>query len=488
MSLRRFMLSLTALIILVVLLIFGTGLTLLQQDISDLQAQEEAALVSLNVGFLHQRILVYRDIVRGLARDPVVRDLLLFADPEKAMAWSDHVRKILPHAVGAALIAPDGVIVGDPLAQRVGPTCQRDIRRLFSGEPLSPLPVHDAISELAHFDFTEAVHDEAGTRLGTLMVSFSLAVLADGLEHLATGDRALRLLTGDDGRVFLASRNWDEMTGQHALRMPLPDTGWTLEMKLREPVSLPSFGEVSAVLMVGMALLIVLMLLFSRELGRRYLTEVENLRDILRAISSGEGGKLQQLTGGRGLFPLGSSLAEELSQLDEDRRRLHLTSQTDPLTGLANRRALDDRLASLMGGQGRVRTGFCLVLFDLDDFKPINDSHGHAVGDEVLKALAQALRSQVRPTDLASRWGGDEFAVLLPQMGKDQVTRWLARVQTLFAQAQQDITGLTDAACTVSVGFVCATRGDRTSVAALQRKADEHLYQAKAERQAKTRA
>jgi diguanylate cyclase (GGDEF)-like protein len=92
---------------------------------------------------------------------------------------------------------------------------------------------------------------------------------------------------------------------------------------------------------------------------------------------------------------------------------LRRLSELDHLTGLANRLLFEQRLAQMLARPGAANRAFALLLLDLDDFKVVNDRHGHAVGDFLLKAVAQRLREQLREADLPARLGGDEFAVLL---------------------------------------------------------------------------
>jgi diguanylate cyclase (GGDEF)-like protein len=95
----------------------------------------------------------------------------------------------------------------------------------------------------------------------------------------------------------------------------------------------------------------------------------------------------------------------------ELRRRLIEQSLTDPVTGLPNRRAWDEALAARLAAPGRAP--LCLAVLDLDCFKRINDTHGHAVGDEVLRAAGEALCAGLRQEDFVARLGGDEFGLLL---------------------------------------------------------------------------
>lgn len=106
----------------------------------------------------------------------------------------------------------------------------------------------------------------------------------------------------------------------------------------------------------------------------------------------------------------GHAMLVDLLQLQHQTRDL---AHTDPLTGLANRRALDERIAALLG-KGADAKGFKLVLLDLDGFKPVNDRFGHGFGDKLLCGVADRLRECVSDDGLVVRQGGDEFAVLIP--------------------------------------------------------------------------
>jgi diguanylate cyclase (GGDEF)-like protein len=149
-------------------------------------------------------------------------------------------------------------------------------------------------------------------------------------------------------------------------------------------------------------------------------------------------------------------------------------AQTDPLTGLRNRRACDSFLARLC----RERAPFALMQIDLDHFKQVNDRLGHAAGDHVLKHMAQVLTAQARVMDCLARVGGDEFMVLLP--GLVDATRLMAMGERIIAQVSQPIPfGEEFCHVSASIGFAIVHEGLGPDPAAALAEADIMLYAAK---------
>jgi diguanylate cyclase (GGDEF)-like protein len=149
----------------------------------------------------------------------------------------------------------------------------------------------------------------------------------------------------------------------------------------------------------------------------------------------------------------------------------------DDLTGVANRRQTEDALPAEIARAERLGTSLTLVVADLDDFKSINDEHGHAVGDDVLREFAAVLRATVRESDLAGRWGGEEFLLLLP--GTDAVggAQLADRVRVVLAERSFAGRGGAVFQVTCSFGVAQLRAGDdgRELFAA----ADRALYRAK---------
>jgi diguanylate cyclase (GGDEF)-like protein/PAS domain S-box-containing protein len=150
----------------------------------------------------------------------------------------------------------------------------------------------------------------------------------------------------------------------------------------------------------------------------------------------------------------------------------------DPLTGLANRRSLQDRLGRAFEQAERIGRTASLLLIDLDDFKDVNDTKGHGVGDELLVAVADRLRAGVRPQDLAARLGGDEFAVLLPDVeGPADADGLAGRLTRAFDRPFT----LADSVVGTGASIGVASTDGCASAEELLRNADLALYAAKGE-------
>lgn len=150
--------------------------------------------------------------------------------------------------------------------------------------------------------------------------------------------------------------------------------------------------------------------------------------------------------------------------------KAELQASTDVLTGLPNRRAVEDRLSRFVAGRSRG----AVAIADLDHFKLLNDTYGHEAGDRALRMFAEVLRGAVRADDVAGRWGGEEFVLLLPELSAREAAAVLDRIRTELAAACDRNDG---PAFTVSIGVVDTTAGD--SVDALVGLADDCLYVAK---------
>lgn len=152
--------------------------------------------------------------------------------------------------------------------------------------------------------------------------------------------------------------------------------------------------------------------------------------------------------------------------------RLGQQANTDELTGALNRRGLLQRLEDEHAGALQGKASYALMMVDVDHFKAINDQHGHARGDEVLRAVSASLRAALRSDDLVGRWGGEEFCVLLPRTQLRDAEPLAQRVATRVAASS------TGVHVTVSIGVSEFGPAD-LDLQAVIRRADDALYRAK---------
>ncbi len=157
-------------------------------------------------------------------------------------------------------------------------------------------------------------------------------------------------------------------------------------------------------------------------------------------------------------------------------RELELMIGTDPLTGVSNRRVFFERLREEMTRQARHGGAVSVLMVDVDHFKDVNDRYGHQAGDQVLVSIANALRASLRTTDIVSRYGGEEFALILPET--DAEAAQLAAERVRAAVREFEYATLKSAArVTISVGI--ATMRAEEELDQLVSRADQALYRAK---------
>lgn len=157
-------------------------------------------------------------------------------------------------------------------------------------------------------------------------------------------------------------------------------------------------------------------------------------------------------------------------------RQAEQNAFTDVLTGLGNRRWMKDIFERELKRSQRGGQALCLMMIDIDNFKRFNDHYGHMAGDRVLVAVAGALREHLRPTDLIARFGGDEFAALLPALDVEQAKHAGERLRARIAELSPPSLST---AITVSIGVAVGTADD--AVDTLVHRADEAMYDAKSQ-------
>lgn len=175
---------------------------------------------------------------------------------------------------------------------------------------------------------------------------------------------------------------------------------------------------------------------------------------------------------------LQDALEEREKELLEVNERLRYMSQTDALTGLDNRRHLNERIDEMFAHAKRLEEPFSLVMADLDKFKSVNDTYGHQAGDEVLKQLAAILREEAREIDRVGRYGGEEFMLLLPGAKIDDAFAFAERVRNRIEGHTFTFPGGT-LTRTVSFGVASWPHEKIREADDLVRASDDALYVAK---------
>jgi diguanylate cyclase (GGDEF)-like protein len=268
-----------------------------------------------------------------------------------------------------------------------------------------------------------------------------------------SGYQSFECTTGDEARQELLSRPWDLAI----LDRKLPDMdGLAL---CRELKSKAEFRARYIVILTGEAEQ--QDKIEGLELGADdYVTKPFNYTELLARVRAGK------------------RIVDLQKELMETNRRLELLSITDGLTKLHNHRYFQDELARAFEESQRYNRPLSLAMIDIDFFKKINDTYGHAVGDDVLKAVAKLYKQSVRSTDLVARYGGEEFAVMMPETELPDACVFAEKIRALVASTPVP-TQAGDVPATISIGVASVPQARIHSPKELIVVADKALYRAK---------
>jgi diguanylate cyclase (GGDEF)-like protein len=172
-------------------------------------------------------------------------------------------------------------------------------------------------------------------------------------------------------------------------------------------------------------------------------------------------------------------IKELQDELKRSNTQLEALSRTDVLTRLPNRRSLEEALTRELERTRRTGQSLALAVLDIDHFKRVNDSYGHQQGDEVLKVVADVIRSNIRPYDIGARYGGEEFVLVWAQIGSVAVAVQIAERLRVMISRQSFAPPLAELQMTVSLGLAFYPTLESSSGEALFARADAALYRAK---------
>jgi diguanylate cyclase (GGDEF)-like protein len=276
--------------------------------------------------------------------------------------------------------------------------------------------------------------------------------------------------------------------GRHLLGMAwLPELGW-YDLTLMDEKSLSMLHEYNWVPVLFVTLFLLALMLFGWLFNRWALTPIVRLHRVMRAIQDGDD-KLEPPIVGKGeVEDLSRSFRQMVekvrntnheleAKVRERTEALQRLSEVDPLTGLLNRRGMMARFEQEISRQARQDGSLGLLLLDLDHFKEVNDTYGHAAGDLALCAAARVLGGVMRAYDHAARWGGEEFLILLPDCSEDDLLVIAERIRARIEALQID-TGQHRFSFTASIGAHRPLTPQTPDAMLLQ--VDRALYAAKA--------
>lgn len=365
-----------------------------------------------------------------------------------------------------------------------------DVRRLFAGLR-ADLPSHLKLflanewgDFLIHPDPTQAFGFDQGRRVLVQEHFADTARLLDGsaaqtLSRARLGPAADESLLGAFIRLPL------EPSPRRGGAATAPGRGFVV-LGIAEPLSeivseTRILGRTVLQIVAGVSAIAIVLAMFAARLVTRPLNqmtrEIERFSSehVVGELPTGRRDEIGDLA--RGFGEMQARIAGAMAELDANRNHLAHLARHDTLTGLPNRAVFVDRLEHAI--LSAKRSGGCLaVLFvDMDRFKHVNDTHGHAVGDAALVQTARLLRSAVREVDTVARWGGDEFVILLEAMDQEHEARRVAQA-LLDRFSRQMQVGEHSVDLGVSIGISLYPR-DAFDAAELIQRADEAMYLSK---------
>jgi len=492
-GLRLLVSSLTIGIALVVLSV--TWNLVREHDLSETQVGRtlHGVMLDAKVGTLAAILDHYKQSVLQIAGESDTVDQFLVPDERAQEDWALASRRYLRDSLGLALVQPDGTLGGDPARLRVGAQCHADLKRMLAGEQMPRPLIHRGVEGLEHIDIVAPVMPPAGETddgrpIGYLFVSFHLAVLKQWLAELTDPGYRLTLEAGDGSVVAEVDRIADGVAPERleTLSKPIADTRMTLHLSYPLSRSTSFMSSLATVLLWGLLALVALPVLASFRFWGLVKNDFCTLHRQLTQI--GQGVRHPQRPQRPYLLDMRDIVDEMyalVTRIGAQQSNLSHQSMHDHLTGMPNRRYIEDEILRACAQAQRGGASYAVMLVDLDNFKQVNDTLGHDAGDSVLCSFAECARNNLRSADFAGRWAGDEFVLVcvLRSVGgsadKTTIDHLVTRLRRCFAEEQRQQFGDDVVPATLSIGRMTMSEGCPCEAPEVLRRADEAMYAAK---------
>lgn len=478
-SMRQYAVKYTMIIFLVIFLAAVLHYLIYSQYLLGLQKSEYQKTLVSTANSINRSVKFYQSVVDQLAKQHAVIDLLHFGSQTETQLWANEMQRILPDSIGLTLFDNDANALGIPGEMRLNANCLADMKKRAKSTPVSKIPVHFNIEEYAHFDLLSPVIVE-NEKIGSVFASFSLNTIRRILTDLEVENQRIEITTPEGALIASVGDINNDSDSVMVFEKAIKGTDWEIKFTVADRVKNVLVTSLLLSNITVFVFLSLIMYIAINRLFRVFVTDFEILSWLMQKIKEGTYDSAESkrviLKESRSIIRFIEHTAEELYRYQQ---KLKTDSTTDELTGLYNRRALNEELENCLTLANK-GDSLHIVILDLDKFKIINDTYGHGVGDDVLKFLSGALKQVCNEKDICARAGGDEFIVVLFDYSMDDVNSWYVQLSELM---NSNISEYNDEhniqlEFGVSAGCTYIRNSDRKST--VLKRADNALYKIKA--------
>ena len=477
-SIKEYVARYTIVIFLVIFIASLLHYLVYSRYLHDLQENEYQKTLIQSANSVSRSLKFYQSVVDELASQHAVIDLLQFGTNEDTQKWANQMQRLLPESIGLALFDINANVKGLRGELRLSDRCIADMGLKYKSKLLARPPVHYKITALAHYDISSPIIIE-GEKIGVVFASFSLQTVKRLLSGLQGNNQALKITTSDGIEVASVGDLTNKGVEVKTYSKVIENTDWKIELFVTDVKDNVLVTTLLISNIVAFFLLSLTLYFAIKRLFNVVVLDFESLSWLMQKIRNGTYDSKDEchisLKETNNVFKFIQHTAKELNAYQI---KLMADSTTDELTGLFNRRALNDEIDKCLELANHNHKLYMLVL-DLDDFKIINDTHGHEVGDSVLKIFAKGLKEGCKTSDICTRAGGDEFIVILSAYEQEEIKHWFTNLCDFMALNIQQYNAENNLLLKfgVSCGATFIRNNDLKS--AVLKRADDALYKVK---------